>query len=282
MPLSTEQVEEFKKDGYLVIKDFATPEEIELMNKRAVELLHSFDPSTLESVFSTKNQSATTDTYFLESASSIAYFWEEKAKDTNGNLIKPKEECINKIGHALHDLDPVFSLWSKSHKLIGVAKSLGFHQPIPAQSMLIFKQPGIGGEVVPHQDSTFLATEPPSVVGMWLALEDATQDNGCLWTLPGSHKFGVKRRFIRRPDNSCLFEGEQDSYDLDEFVPVEVAAGSLVLLHGACVHYSKENLSNKSRHAYTLHIVEGNECKYLETNWLQRPAEMPFVPLYGN
>lgn len=53
------------------------------------------------------------------------------------------------------------------------------------QSMLIFKQPFVGGEVVPHQDSSFLATSPLSCVGIWLALEDATRDNGCLWALPG-------------------------------------------------------------------------------------------------
>lgn len=50
------------------------------------------------------------------------------------------------------------------------------------------QQPGIGGEVVPHQDNTFLYTDPPTCTGMWLALEDATIKNGCLWAIPGSHK----------------------------------------------------------------------------------------------
>ena len=50
------------------------------------------------------------------------------------------------------------------------------------------QQPGIGGEVVPHQDNTFLYTEPTTCVGLWLALEDATKENGCLWALPESHK----------------------------------------------------------------------------------------------
>ena len=49
----------------------------------------------------------------------------------------------------------------------------------------------------PHQDSTFLSTDPPSVVGLWWALEDSTKQNGCLWALPGSHKDGVARRFLR-------------------------------------------------------------------------------------
>ena len=58
--------------------------------------------------------------------------------------------------------------------------------PCRLQSMLIFKQPFVGGEVVPHQDSCFVTTDPLSCVGIWLALEDATRDNGCLWTLPGA------------------------------------------------------------------------------------------------
>lgn len=57
--------------------------------------------------------------------------------------------------------------------------------PLHSQSMLIFKQPFVGGEVVPHQDSSFLATAPLSCVGTWLALEDASRHNGCLWALPG-------------------------------------------------------------------------------------------------
>ena len=63
---------------------------------------------------------------------------------------------------------------------------------------LAVQQPRIGGEVRPHQDSTFLRTEPPSVVGLWWALEDSTRQNGCLWALPGIHTQGVARRFIRK------------------------------------------------------------------------------------
>ena len=42
--------------------------------------------------------------------------------------------------------------------------------------------------VTPHQDATYLACLPQRVVGLWLALEDATVDNSCLWFIPGSHK----------------------------------------------------------------------------------------------
>ena len=60
------------------------------------------------------------------------------------------------------------------------------------------QQPKIGGEVVPHQDSSFLATSPPTATGLWLALEPATVDNGCLWTLPAPPAARVARHFMRR------------------------------------------------------------------------------------
>lgn len=129
------------------------------------------------------------DRYFLDSAGGVGCFFEEGAFDAEGRQIKPKALAINKIGHAMHDLDPVFHAWCYSEAVAALSRSLGFRRPLPTQSMYIFKQPGIGGEVVPHQDSTFLYTSPPSVIGYWLALEDATKLNGCLWAIPGSHKW---------------------------------------------------------------------------------------------
>ena len=63
--------------------------------------------------------------------------------------------------------------------------------------MYIFKQPKIGGEVACHQDSTFLYNEPINIAGLWLALEDATIENGCLWAIPAGHGLGLKSRWIR-------------------------------------------------------------------------------------
>ncbi len=72
------------------------------------------------------------------------------------------------------------------NRYVRVDNTVCFPPPLaPLQSMYIFKQPSIGGVVVPHQDSTFIHTTPLSCVGLWWALEDATRDNGCLWAMPG-------------------------------------------------------------------------------------------------
>ncbi|RVX12459.1 Phytanoyl-CoA dioxygenase [Vitis vinifera] len=144
-----------------------------------------------------------------------------------------------------------------------ITNPLEFYLP---EVVLICQQPGIGGEVVPHQDNSFLYTEPPTCTGLWLALEDATILNGCLWAIPGSHKNGLVRRFIRG-DEGVYFDQPSPSYDDKDFVPVEVKAGSLVVLHGDLIHQSFENQSPKSRHAYSLHVVDTDGCKWAQENW---------------
>lgn len=91
----------------------------------------------------------------------------------------------------------------------------------------------------------------------------------------------MQRRFLREPDDTTHFDRDARTYSDQDFVPLEVANGSLVVLHGALVHRSEENRSPLSRHAFTLHVLEGTpDIRYPTTNWLQRPADMPMVPLY--
>jgi len=212
--------------------------------------------------------------YFLNSAKNISYFLEEKAVQDGKLIITDKSKIINKIGHALHDVNPIFNAFTRQQKLKDLTDELGVTNPLIVQSMYIFKQPGIGGIVVPHQDSTFIHTEPLSTVGFWAALEDATKNNGCLWMLPGSHTNGIKRRFLRTEDGKSTYfkpplVKEQDWPDHSNFIPVEVKKGSLVVIHGSVVHLSYENKSTDSRHAYSWHIVDGTK-NYSKDNWLLR------------
>jgi phytanoyl-CoA hydroxylase len=275
MRLTTQQLARFDSDGFLVMENFTDAGECDRLRERALELVSGFDPSDYVSIFSTREQTRTSDDYFLNSGDQIRFFFEEEAFDSNGGLRQSKERSINKIGHALHDLDPVFNRFSRSEDLRALAFSLGFAQPLLAQSMYIFKQPGIGGEVTCHQDATFLYTEPMSVKGLWFALEDATLENGCLWAIPGGHKSGLKSRFTRAPAGGTRFSVyDETPWAMDLLVPLEVKKGTLILLDGLLPHMSRVNRSHRSRHAYTLHLIEA-ACHYPSDNWLQRPIEMP-------
>ncbi|XP_058184363.1 phytanoyl-CoA dioxygenase [Rhododendron vialii] len=275
--LSPDQLMSFQSQGYIVLESFSSPEEVNEMRKRMDQLLDEFDCSSSASIFSTKNQKNTTDDYFFDSAEKVSFFFEEKAFDDDGNLKQPKQLSINKVGHALHEIDPVFKKFTFSEELSNLLESLDYKRPVIIQSMYIFKQPGIGGEVVPHQDNSFLYTEPTTCTGLWLALEDANILNGCIWAIPGSHKDGLVRRFTR-DEEGVHFDRPFPSYDQKDFVPIEVKAGSLVVIHGDLIHQSFENQSSKSRHAYSLHTVDTVGCKWAPDNWIRRKVDPE--PLY--
>lgn len=271
----SELVEQFNQHGFLVLDGFVDASECDLLRERAQTLVREFDPSGLVSVFSTHEQNRTTNDYFLSSGDKISFFFEEHAFNSDGTLKQTKERSINKIGHALHDLDPVFDKFSRAPKIRDLVSVLGIEDPLLLQSMYIFKQPNIGGEVTCHQDSTFLYTEPQNIVGLWFALEDATVENGCLWAIPGAHRRGLKSRWIRSAADEMKFEiYDNTPWPEAELVPLEVTKGTVIVLHGLLPHRSLENKSNKSRHAYTLHVISG-QSSYPSNNWLQRSLEMP-------
>lgn len=273
--LTSYQIENYRRDGFLVVENFATREECEQLKQRAEELVAAFDPEGMISIFSTKEQTRVSDDYFLESGDKIRFFFEEDAFAPDGGLRQSKERSINKIGHALHDLDPLFDRFSRKPELAAIAADLGFTEPLLLQSMYIFKQPNIGGEVTCHQDATFLYTEPMTVTGFWFALEDATLENGCLWAIPGGHTGGMKKRFSRAEGGGTKIEVLDDSPWPDEkLVPLEVKAGTLIVLHGLLPHMSYANRSPKSRHAYALHLVDG-AADYPSSNWLRRNPKLP-------
>ena len=273
--LSREQLDAFERDGFLVLEDFVGHREIDPLRARADALVEGFDPAEVVSIFSTRQQSRTSDDYFLDSGDKIRFFFEEEAFDDGGNLRQPKELSINKIGHALHDLDPVFRPFSHTQRLADVAADIGMVHPLLLQSMYIFKQPRIGGEVSLHSDATFLYTDPITVRGFWFALEDATQENGCMWALPGGHSIPLKDRFHRLPTGGASFAVvDPTPYPTEGLVPLEASKGTLVLLHGLLPHTSGPNRSERSRHAYTLHAIE-RDAHYPSDNWLQRSSERP-------
>ena len=113
MFLTKEKLKFFERDGFLVLEDFVSIEDCESLSKRAIEIVEKFDPSESVSIFTTNEQTRNSDSYFLNSGDKIRCFFEEEAFNGKGELKKTKMLSINKIGHALHDLDPVFEKFSR-------------------------------------------------------------------------------------------------------------------------------------------------------------------------
>ena len=317
--------------GFVRRSQFCIPQECQAMKDEMQRLVNEeWDPAVSLDSFGTDDRANTArGDYFLESADKIHYFTEPTALTTTPHgrqVLKPefqganRIEALNKVGHALHlDEKTAFGKYFRSTKLAKLVKNdLQWKDPVVPQSMYIFKQAQTGGAVNSHQDSTFLFTTPQQTcLGLWLALDEATIENGCLWVRPGSHKEAVRRQYCRNPDHfgqdvidarSNQAAGDIDApkfvmHTLDEqpdikwegklpdggwqglfdsgFVPVECQAGDLLAFEGTLDHLSLPNFSQKARHTFQLHLVEGPEAgvTWAPSNWLQYPDGRPFTKM---
>lgn len=261
----------FARDGFLILENLISDGTCTRLIERMGEIVDDMDPAADAAIFSTRDSPQSGERYFFESARQIRFFFEEGAHDSDGRLKGDFRRSINKVGHALHDLDPEFNRFSRQENFASIVEGLAIAEPLLLQSMYIFKPPRIGGEVQYHQDATYLWTEPQSVLGIWVALEDAMLENGCLWGIPGSHLEPSPRSRYRRKSSGYRAEIEvldTREWSAEKSRPLEASCGTVIVLHGQFAHGSGPNLSDHSREAFSLHIVDG-QCAYADDNWIK-------------
>lgn len=258
---------QYLKDGFLIVPQLLTDEQCDKLNKQAALLCRTLTPpDILSGVFDTERKSHIESQYFLTSGDKISLFFGKYAHE-NGRLLVDKSQAFDKIGHALHALDPVFKEISTNEQIVELVKHFGMQKPAIAQSMYIFKHPHTCGEVVCHQDGTFLFTEPESTIGIWIALEDTYVENGCLWVAPGEHLSPLRERMIKDNDKTFFIQLDNTPWPTEKLIPIEIKKGSALLLHSRLPHASYLNKSAHMRPAYTLHIVDQG-THFAADNWL--------------
>ena len=153
--LTEQQISSFRKDGFLVVPDFVPAERCLALREHAMRLAKKHVPSPEQAtIFTADGQPQhASDDYFLSSGEQIRCFFEKDAFDEKGRLRNEAHLSLNKLGHAMHDLDPVFDSFSRTPELAAVAHDIGMIDPLLLQSMYIFKQAHIGGEVTCHTDT---------------------------------------------------------------------------------------------------------------------------------
>ena len=174
------------------------------------------------------------------------------------------------------------------HKLSGGLRDMLFNQVITdtltqiigpnvkcMQSMFFVKHAGRPGQAW-HQDETFIPTRDRSMTGVWIALDKATVDNGCLWVIPGSHKSGVL--WPGRAHSNSEFDHTEEAYGYpfseDEAIPVELEPGSILFFNGYLLHKSNKNTTeNNSRRSYVCHYMSAESLLPWSGGALPNPVE---------
>jgi len=199
------------------------------------------------------------------------------------------------VAHGLHMEKGPFQDYVQSRKLAHLCRFLGWKSPVVVQTLYRIASPLAPG-VSRHQDSTTLFTEPPSVMAVWLALENVTQTNGCLQVRHGSHREPIREQLVRRhhvtdgrnitklvfssrgTSSSSIIEKTLLSPETN-FSCLETSSGDAVVMHGALEHFSAAGTDpSRSRESLQVHVVEEGAA-WSPENWLQYPAGVPFMPL---
>jgi phytanoyl-CoA hydroxylase len=179
-----------------------------------------------------------------------------EASDTSG---ASKENALKQVLaiHFPHKISSFIKTMVHDPRIVNVLTQLIGPDIKCMQSMLFVKNEGKPGQAW-HQDETFILTEDRSLIGVWIAIDDATIDNGCLWLHPTSHVEG--KLWPSRKIDDARFDGSEESFgwpwDSEGGVAAEVSAGSVVFFNGFTLHRSLNNRRNQGyRRALVNHYM---------------------------
>lgn len=222
--------EHFRRYGFALLRDALTPEQVTAVNDDALRLCRG---DLGEVTFSARNGELN-----AEREAQVA-----AVRDDDEAVLR-QFLCIHyphKASEACRD-----ALYEP--RIVDAMTSVIGPNVKAMQSMLFIKSEGKPGQPW-HQDEMFIPSRDRSLTASWIALDDATVENGCLWVIPGSHQRGViyPEREQDDPQFDCSLEVYDFPYTDDDAVPVEIPAGTAVIFNGYLLHRS---LQNSGEHGY--------------------------------
>ncbi len=262
----------WQQNGFLIIDNFYSVDECENLKNRAQLLIKNHPPEN-EIPYSLNNYDMKNES-FKFSSSNIVFFREDDNSKELKSTSKNEGENIKEIGHAIHDLDPIFNNFSRKKSLAILANSLGIEMPLLAKSTYVLKHSDNDKYSSYNQDSSILYTEPESCIGCTISLDNETIENGCLWTFSQGHLPSLKKRYICNNNN---FESSfLNNTDFPEpNVILQSYVGTLIIQHGRLPCIFKMKDKKLSQHSYKINIIDGRAI-YLKDNIINREPSFKF------
>ena len=223
MQLTSEQLEAYRRDGYIVVEGLVPPEEVEALRNRLREYTHDGRP-----------------------LGSIRVQIEPRIQ--RGELkVNHPGDGIRKVDGLVQG-DDLFRKLGLNENIVGIITQILGPDIKMFRNSLLMKPPEVGSQKGWHQDSPYWPIEPMELCSCWFTLDDATAENGCLAVLPGWHKKGPLPH-IHVTDDYVIDEAYVDS---SAGVLAPVRAGGGVFFHSVLPHYTAPNRSKKWRRAIAL------------------------------
>lgn len=232
--LTDNQVEQFQRDGYLVVRGLLSPQE-------AAQLRDHF--------MAMREEALEPDNRYTE------YYQPVAAEQTDGDLLKQFPRVMQP-----HRFDKLSKQYMLDTRIESVLRDLFGEEPLAAQSMFYFKPPGARGQAL-HQDNFYLRVSPGTCMAAWVAVDDGDRENGGMFAVPGSHRLGVLCPHQADPSVSFTTE-EVDVPAGMEPVPVDLRAGDVMFFNGSVIHGSYPNTSKERfRRAFIGHYIPASSTE---------------------
>src|ERR1051325_6631693 len=218
--LTPQQMDQFNRDGFLVVQNFLTSQEL-------VDVKSDIDRVCREHATMTKDRGG----FNLEKEGGDAF-------DHSKDALRPG--MLRKIQGAVFYVPGVKNVFT-SKKMMDCMEDIMGPNLYYHSSKVMFK-PARGGSPKPwHKDAAYWKNYEPSQVTVWIAIDDATEENGCVWAIPGSHKLGLVPHVNRE------LQVPESELNVKKGIPVPVKSGGLLIFHSLVLHMSKANTSDQPR-----------------------------------
>jgi len=257
MKLSNEQLQQFKEDGFLILRDFADKEKCEaILDVAKAHLKHKIEPIETEVGYGVKSKEYRTDV-------------KDYRKEEAGTTVRRLRQVYHR--------DILFKEWMEDEKIRPVLQQILNDQVVLTtahHNSIMTKMPHESTETRWHQDRRYWRYSDDNLVSIWLALDDETSENGVLEFIPGSHRMHFEAEQFDEKEYFC------DTFDknipiIEKKVSTSLKKGDVVLFHSLLLHRANKNATDEAKISF-VYTVKGASTKVIE---LTRSAEYPEIIL---